>query len=688
MAVNLSLLAGAGWQFFNNNGVPLAGGLLYTYLAGTSTPATTYTSASGSIAQSNPIVLDSSGRVAEEIWLTAGVTYKFTLKTSTNVLIWEKDNISGANDLSVLALPTGSSLIGYNEGAIDAVNRTVQSRLRDRVSIFDFIPNQYIAGIQNRTHTTPTLETYIQNAMDSGASYVYFPQGTYPIATPIQLKPGMRVEGEVSGQFLAPDGVPILGTRIVNSQVGGGVFWMTELQTAAQCAGPTIQYFNLQADYPIRINDPEGRVADSYTSGQTPIPYYLFGNISYNFLEPRSAQVGTGISLTKVFDTNVIQNHVLQFDIGVLSQGTDLSKIADNRIISCKSWGILEIGVLSFGSQTVIEHNDILSMASTGIYIQSCARHVRIFDNYMESGGCKGFVSLSNTDCPQYGPNVPVTSLSIIVRDNRCDGQANATDYVYNFQNSPEYVLIHDTGTTGAQPDPIKAFTIEGGSLITEYNSVLMCNYDISIPATLDWTSFRSGVMPIPSNGIKITPENYRCLVNSFLHSNLAASRTFYNGSQQLLLNNQIVDAYWVLPASGSSAHPLEVGAVYDIYITASSSTNESFQVAYLYTSPIAGGGTTTMTLTSSPTAYYCGTVTAPAITRGVGLNVYKSATTGNIAVQSFEFVKRTAATTANNSQTVTVGNVGPGGAAVSIKAWQTVYDQSGNVRYIPLFGA
>ena len=59
MAVSLSPLAGAGWQFFNNNGIPLAGGLLYTYAAGTSTPLATYTTFSGNISNSNPIILDS-----------------------------------------------------------------------------------------------------------------------------------------------------------------------------------------------------------------------------------------------------------------------------------------------------------------------------------------------------------------------------------------------------------------------------------------------------------------------------------------------------------------------------------------------------------------------------------------------------------------------------------------------------
>jgi len=95
MAVNLSPIGGAGWQFFDNNGVPLAGGLLYTYLAGTTTPTVTYTSASGGVANSNPIVLDASGRPPNEIWLTGQISYKFVLQTSAGVQIWSMDNLSG-----------------------------------------------------------------------------------------------------------------------------------------------------------------------------------------------------------------------------------------------------------------------------------------------------------------------------------------------------------------------------------------------------------------------------------------------------------------------------------------------------------------------------------------------------------------------------------------------------------------
>ncbi len=95
MAVFLSPVGGAAAQFFTNSGVILSGGKLYTYAAGTTTPRASYTSSSGNTAHTNPIILDSAGRVpGGEIWLLAS-PYKFALYTSTDVLIATYDNISG-----------------------------------------------------------------------------------------------------------------------------------------------------------------------------------------------------------------------------------------------------------------------------------------------------------------------------------------------------------------------------------------------------------------------------------------------------------------------------------------------------------------------------------------------------------------------------------------------------------------
>ena len=78
-------------QFFTANGVPLSGGLLYTYAAGTTTPLVTYTDSTGNTPNTNPIVLDSRGEA--NVWL-GGASYKFALYTSASVLIWTVDNIS------------------------------------------------------------------------------------------------------------------------------------------------------------------------------------------------------------------------------------------------------------------------------------------------------------------------------------------------------------------------------------------------------------------------------------------------------------------------------------------------------------------------------------------------------------------------------------------------------------------
>jgi len=84
---------GNGQQFFDDNGVPLAGGLIYTYQAGSSTPLATYTTNGGTIANANPIVLDASGRTPQQLWLLTGFSYKFVLQNADGVLIQTLDNI-------------------------------------------------------------------------------------------------------------------------------------------------------------------------------------------------------------------------------------------------------------------------------------------------------------------------------------------------------------------------------------------------------------------------------------------------------------------------------------------------------------------------------------------------------------------------------------------------------------------
>lgn len=120
MSVLLSPI-GNGFQFFTTTGLPLNGGFLYTYQAGTSTPLATYTTTNGNVANTNPIVLGTDGRPPQEIWLTSGTSYKFVLADSSNVVIQTYDNLYGIVNVAPAANPVPSGSIIMWSGSIAAI---------------------------------------------------------------------------------------------------------------------------------------------------------------------------------------------------------------------------------------------------------------------------------------------------------------------------------------------------------------------------------------------------------------------------------------------------------------------------------------------------------------------------------------------------------------------------------------
>jgi hypothetical protein len=64
-------------RFYDNNNRPLDGGLLFTYIAGTSTKLATYTDSTGITPNPNPIPLNYRGEA--QVWIDPLLTYKFVL---------------------------------------------------------------------------------------------------------------------------------------------------------------------------------------------------------------------------------------------------------------------------------------------------------------------------------------------------------------------------------------------------------------------------------------------------------------------------------------------------------------------------------------------------------------------------------------------------------------------------------
>lgn len=117
----------------DNNGLPLSGGFVYWYLAGTSTPVTVYAESTGSTVNTNPVVLTTRGEPTNPIWLPTGVAYKAVLKDSLGNLIRTIDSISGVNDT---ATPVISEWVLY-AGPATYINSTQFSVTGDATATFD-----------------------------------------------------------------------------------------------------------------------------------------------------------------------------------------------------------------------------------------------------------------------------------------------------------------------------------------------------------------------------------------------------------------------------------------------------------------------------------------------------------------------------------------------------------------------
>lgn len=85
-------------RFFDTSGLPLAGGQLFSYIAGTTTPQVTYSNQIGTT-NTNPVVLDAYGYA--DVWVNPVLAYKFVLQDASNNLQWTVDNVT-----SIVAVPT------------------------------------------------------------------------------------------------------------------------------------------------------------------------------------------------------------------------------------------------------------------------------------------------------------------------------------------------------------------------------------------------------------------------------------------------------------------------------------------------------------------------------------------------------------------------------------------------------
>lgn len=95
--MGLGLFVNPKQYFKDSTGAPLAGGFIYTYESGTSTPLATYSDINGT-ENANPIVLDSAG--AATIYVNESIAYKVVIKDSSGNTLYTKDPITSFQELT------------------------------------------------------------------------------------------------------------------------------------------------------------------------------------------------------------------------------------------------------------------------------------------------------------------------------------------------------------------------------------------------------------------------------------------------------------------------------------------------------------------------------------------------------------------------------------------------------------
>lgn len=192
-------------QLFDTNGSPLDDGYVYIGTANTNpetSPIAIYWDDAGTIPAAQPLrtmngYLVRSGTPARVY--TAADDFSMTVKDKQGRVVFSVlDATSDSNLTTALASSSGSSLVGFLQAGANAQPRTVQSKLRDVVSVKDFG-----AVGDNSTDDTAAFQAAINYANSvwvggsqlGGGVTVYIPAGRYKLGALI-YKNGVNLQGE------------------------------------------------------------------------------------------------------------------------------------------------------------------------------------------------------------------------------------------------------------------------------------------------------------------------------------------------------------------------------------------------------------------------------------------------------------------------------------------------------------
>lgn len=480
-------------QFFSQSGVPLAGGFVYTYAAGTTTPLVTYSEATGTYPNTNPIVLNSGGYAT--IWLTIA-SYKFCVTDSSNVQQWCVDNInqfgilSGTTFLSPMSF---NGLVTFNAGA--ALNGTFSGN-----PIFSgnpsFSGNLDAGSINNILYVDGTKFANIQaaiNALPSIGGTVIVPAGTFAQGvTPLTVgTSNVTLQCDNSG-----------ATTITTTDTSSGAAFSFTGQN------PRVIGCNFQG--------PSSGAADGlvFTNGASsvPAPTYLL-NVTVSHMGGMGVRIDTSSAGNESFST--LQNVTTSFNgsDGVKLVGTNSNDciIVGGASYDNTGWGYnIQSGGNSFvGANANLNgasSNQDFQFTGTGnfgsIYPEgsangnltfgSSSQGNLLFLNSLAGSGIVADTGTNNMVFYNYGGQIALNKLSIgntLSKNFVQTGNAPQASVVGNATNDAQY-LFTSNATSVTTPNKTIG-TCTSGNDFCIFNNALTSIFDETDKGTLQAQRFK-----------------------------------------------------------------------------------------------------------------------------------------------------------------------------------------------------
>jgi hypothetical protein len=181
-------------QFTDSDGLLLSGGKIYTYAEdSTSVKQTTYTTVEGNVPNPNPIVLDSSGRLPNPIWLVDGQRYNIVVKNNQDQLVTSQNRVAGV-------VPATTGNIGLAPIYNDRVFRSNNGEILANGKVYTYATNTFTLKQTAYTNNSQGNTVALANPITLTA------QGTLP--SPLYLTVGKKYNIVLT----EPNGTTILQT--------------------------------------------------------------------------------------------------------------------------------------------------------------------------------------------------------------------------------------------------------------------------------------------------------------------------------------------------------------------------------------------------------------------------------------------------------------------------------------------